>query len=50
MRQCYLELIIDALKIDTDDELADLLTKAIPKENEKFMRFTNAIMNIRPSV
>ena len=46
VRQCYLELIIEAFKIDTDDELADLLTKAIPKENEKFMRFTKAIMNM----
>ena len=32
--------------LNTDDELADLLTKAIAREDEKFKRFRNALMNI----
>ena len=40
------QLIIDAFKIGTDDELADLLTKAIAREDEKYKRFRNDIMNI----
>lgn len=46
VRECYLHLIIDAFKIGTDDELADLLTKAIAREDEKYKRFRNDIMNI----
>ncbi len=45
VRECYLHLLIDAFKVDTDDEIADLLTKAISIENEKFKRFSNTIMN-----
>ena len=39
MRECYHRMIISVHKVDTDDEFADVLTKAIPKEDEKFGRF-----------
>ena len=46
VRECYLYKLIAPYKINTDDELADLLTKAIAREDEKFKRFRNALMNI----
>ena len=39
-------MIISVHKVDTDDEFADVLTKAIPKEDEKFGRFCATLLNL----
>ena len=46
VRECYLHKLIEAYLIGTDDELADLLTKAIAREDERFKRFQHTIMNV----
>ena len=46
VRECYHRMIISVHKVDTDDEFADVLTKAIPKEDEKFGRFCATLLNL----
>ena len=46
MRECYHRMIISVHKVDTDDEVADVLTKAIAKEDEKFGRFCATLLNL----
>ena len=46
VRSCFKRLTLTPYKIATDDEVADILTKPIPKEDEKYFRFRNIAMNI----
>ena len=46
VRECYARLILTPHKIGTDEEWADILTKAIPKEDTRYFFFRNMIMNI----
>ena len=45
-RECFLNGILSIHKIGTDDELADLGSKALPKGDEKFRRFRNKLLNV----
>ena len=46
VRESQLDGNLVTYLIGTDDERADLLTKAIPKEDRKFRIFRNAILNV----
>ena len=46
VRACQKKLVLLAHKIHTDEEVADVLTKAIPKEDAKYFKFRNVMMNI----
>ena len=45
VRDCYLKLIVSVHKTGTNDEVADILTKAMPKAEENFKRFRSTLMN-----
>ena len=44
-REAYLVMLLSAHKIDGDDEVADILTKALARSNENFDRFCRYIYN-----
>ena len=44
-REAYLVQLLSAHKIDGNDEVADILTKALARSNENFTRFCNYIFN-----
>ena len=46
VREAQLDGTLNTYLVGTDDERADLLTKAIPKEDRKHRLFRNAILNI----
>ena len=46
VRECYARLILTVHKVGTNEEWADILTKAIPKEDQRYKLFRNLIMNI----
>ena len=45
VRECYLRFILSVHKVNTDEEFADLLTKALAKEDAKFEHFRRIMMN-----
>ena len=45
-RRCYQDQIISVHKVHTLDEVADILTKALPKSDPNYKRFRNFMMNI----
>ena len=45
VRECYLRFILSVHKIHTDEEVADMLTKALPKEDARLKLFMNAVFN-----
>ena len=45
VRECYLRFILSVHKVHTDEEFADLLTKALAREDGKFERFSRIMMN-----
>ena len=46
VRECYLRLLITIHLVSTTEECADILTKALPKEDYRFKKFRNILMNI----
>jgi hypothetical protein len=46
VRECYAHLMLTVHKVNTHEEWADILTKAIPKEDASFKKIRNLIMNI----
>ena len=46
VREMYLKLMLAPYKVDTQDERADILTKAMTKGSDDFAKFRNDIMNI----
>ena len=46
VRQCYMGLKLTVHLVNTDDEYADILTKALAKSDPKFKLFRNSVMNI----
>ena len=45
-RRCYQDQIISVHKVHTFDEVADILTKALPKSNPNYKRFRDFMMNV----
>ena len=48
-RRCHQDRIISVHKIHTFDEVADILTKALPKSDTNYKRFRDYMMNIPAS-
>ena len=46
VRECYARLVLNVHKVGTNEEWADILTKAIPKEDSRYKFFRNSMMNI----
>ena len=46
VRELYLKGMITVHKIDTEDEIADIFTKALPKGTNDFYKFRDYIMNV----
>ena len=47
VRECFMRRILSPIKIGTDDEIADAMTKPIAKEDPKVKRFRNFTMNVK---
>ena len=45
-RECYQHTILNPHKVETHEEWADIMTKAIPKEDASYKTIRNSIMNI----
>ena len=43
---CYLRLLITVHLVITTEEAADVLTKALPKDDYRFKKFRDILMNI----
>ena len=46
VRECYLRLLITIHLVSTAVEVADILTKALPKDDPRFKKFRDILMNI----
>ena len=46
VRECYLRLLITIHLVITTEETADVLTKALPKDDYRFKKFRDILMNI----
>ena len=46
VRECYLRMIITIHLVSTVIEVADILTKALPKDDYRYKKFRNILMNI----
>ena len=46
VRECYLRLLITIHLVSTVAEVADILTKALPKDDYRFKKFRDFMMNI----
>ena len=46
VRECYLRLLITIHLVSTVAEVADILTKALPKDDPRFKKFRDILMNI----
>ena len=46
MRECYLRLLITIHLVSTAVEVADILTKALPKDDPRFKKFRDILMNV----
>ena len=46
VRECYLRLLITIHLVITTEEAADVLTKALPKDDYRFKKFRDILMNI----
>ena len=45
VREMFLDKILGIFKVDTNEERADIFTKAMPKDSNDFAKFRNYIMN-----
>ena len=46
-REMYNRKLLTPLKVDTDEERADITTKAMPKGKNDYERFRDDIMNVK---
>ena len=46
VRECYLRLLITIHLVSTTVEVADILTKALPKDDPRYKKFRDILMNI----
>ena len=47
VRECYQNQILEPIKITDEDEMADVLTKALAIGNEKHGIFRKSVMNMK---
>jgi hypothetical protein len=46
----YLKKLLTPLKVHTDDERADIMTKAMPKQPAEYFTFRDDIMNVESRI
>ena len=47
VREMYTRRILNPLKVDTTEERADMLTKAMTKDNADYVKFRDGVMNTK---
>jgi hypothetical protein len=50
VREMYLKKLLTPLKVHTDDERADIMTKAMPKQPAEYFTFRDDIMNVESRI
>jgi hypothetical protein len=50
VREMYLKKLLTPLKVHTDDERADIMTKAMPKQPAEYFTFRDDIMNVKSRI
>ena len=45
-REMYLKLLLTPCKVDSEEERADIFTKAMTKASDDYFKFRNDLMNI----